>query len=211
MSSIADLYESSKNALNKKISLSPPFADIEDWVSQNLNVTPLNITYEVNFRRLNLVFRDAKYLEKFTLESKRQFKTVLLSTVHYQNILKKYPEYANEHLYLRAIHFNHLAIDYISSTSDLATLQKELDLDALWKIHKRGTLSCIFFFYGESEAQKFKTEENKQFLIDRYFSFLKSKDEFNLLEKEKVFILIDTKENLTLNYQGSMQFYLRDH
>lgn len=209
MSGTIALYESSKKLLTEKVPLSPPFSNIENWISENLNVTPLNITYEANFNRLNVVFSNEKDLEKFTLETKKKYKTVPLSRFEYQNILKNYPGFAIEQLYLQFIHFNHLAINYISSVSDITEFQKELNIDSLWKIHKTAARRCVFFFYNENEAHKYNDQENKEYLVDQYYSFLKRNDEFNLLNKKDIYIIIDTKENLEVKYQGSMQFYLR--
>lgn len=211
MESINDLYESCKIQLLNKVPFNPPFSNIEDWMSASLNVSPLNISYDAKFSMLKVVFKDENDLEKFTNETIKKFKTVPLSRFIYQNFLKDTFDFYDNHLFLDFMSFNQLALRYISSISNIGFLQKELNINSLWKIYIMGPMRCVFFFQNEIGAEKYNEKENKDYLIDKFFAFLKKNDEFNLISKKDIVVNIDIKETLEVKYQGSMQFYSKDH
>ena len=209
--SIKSLYESSKQRLNGNVPLKPPFSTIEDWITENLGVSPLNVTYDPKFLRLNIIFKESKELDRFTSETRRKYKTVSQSRTEYLNILNNYPEYANEQLYLNISFFDRLALDYVGVISDISEFQEALAIDSLWKIYKRSQRSCVFFFKNQEQADHYNEPQQKKYLKDEYFAFLKKRDEFDLLTRKDIFVFVDTQENFITNYQGSMQFYMKDH
>lgn len=91
---------------------------------------------------------------------------------------------------------------------ELRKLQKALNMEQIWTIHRQGD-SATFFFYTNTQVSESMKNGMKEQLTQTYFSLLKKYDEFNYFHKETFTIKLDSKENFDTNYEGSWFCYDR--
>lgn len=196
---------------NGTLVLSPPFKEINDWIYKKYGVEPLYIAYRPLFSMLHIIFSNYDDLIKFNNGSKKFYKTIPNSRIEYWKILLKHGMNLNDYLHLNITHFAALSVKFIYSTSNLTGFQQQLNISSLWQINHVHSYKTAFFFLTEKDKMEFDTAAQKEFLRSELYNFLKKEDEYNSFEKDRIIILIDSKDNFVNNYQSSMQYYIRDH
>jgi predicted metal-dependent enzyme (double-stranded beta helix superfamily) len=200
------LYESSKALLEGTKELDGPFVEIRDWITGQFQVTPLNVRLRLRNSMLSIVFKNDEDRVQYNEASRRLYEKEATLRSEYLRILGKYPDPPQE-MYLHIDHFQNLALQQVFAQADLEAFH----LDGLWRIYLMGGQKTVFFFYDERYVEEYQDQVKKAALKGAYHQFLKKTDEFDLLMEEDLVILFDTKEVFEITYQGSMQFYLKDH
>jgi hypothetical protein len=206
-----------------------PFIELSEWIQNEYGTNVINVYYDYimpeKCPRLNIVFeysndellfrdKQGNYdAEKQKLIASR-FETLIISKSYdkfFFGLISKSPQplYDTKDMLVTFSSFEAIAKNEANESipeAKIRELKEEISNDNIWEI-SRAFSGVTFFFYTKEQVEENSKNGIKEFLTGKYFSLLKTYDEFNYFKKDSYSIYLDSKENFDKNYQSNWFYY----
>lgn len=198
-----------------KAEIPKKYISLANWISNEFNVTVLNITSKKDRREkvdLEIIFELKKEEQKFKdrngyPNSKKQEQI----SAKYKEIMRNDIDYSNAEYWVMFSSFEPLAktevINNIPSDKIDEFKDKYADKN-IWTIIKFGYYITIFL-NKEDQVKEVVNNGFKEVFEKELFYLAKQYDEFNYLKRETFSIYLDSKENFDTNYQSNWWYYYK--
>lgn len=195
--------------------LNSPFLELQAWFHSEYDVKPINIIYEIlshsSQPRLSLIWENNDGSKFCDWKSFNEKEKVVINK--FKSLNQFIDEYPTENLFIINENFSYAALlEANSKVSDeeIKTLVGQLTIYGLWKVIKRQT-TAVFFFNTKVQASEYSSPELINKFSNQYWSLVKKYDEFGYSTSFKGTILIDSKETIDKDYDGSLRWYFNDN
>ncbi len=215
-------YKETKLIKQEKSRIDEKFKLLSKWVSENYNVTVLNVQEKFNEDnndlRIDVHVETIKEELKLTMSEEYPFNDITtdkqekiaekhIQIINSSNSLNVSPKINNISIYCFA--FERIAkeeTNLLIPEKRIEEIYKELKLPEVWTISRCFECATLFVYKDEQKdyikkSVKFEQIENK------YFHLLNEYDEFNYWKREKFEIGIDSKQNFDDNYESNWIHY----
>jgi hypothetical protein len=226
-------YKSTKLIKKGKATMGVDFLPLAIWIDTTYAVKTINIIYDTidnGLRpRLNIIFEyqyeEAKfktpygYDETKQLEIANKFKENLAVSKtptqknFWRNLFeKRNSKYKAENIWIIFSAFEPVALleaKWGILESETNKFQAELNIPEIWKIYLDMFRDPSVFFYTDAQLKKYDTPDTRELITEKYFNLIKSLDEFGYVKKEKISIIMESKETFDTEYNGNWFSYTR--
>lgn len=201
--------------------LTAPFDELAAWISDNWNVTVLNVIYDrrdrlnsLHYPRIQVILEHSDDAESFYISycnPDKNKQTAIASK--FIEIINRKPNHGYDvnGLFVIFSAFAPIALDEADEKipeKDIDALKHQIDNPDLWTI-KRGFGKVIFMFYTDAQAEEYTAKGMKTEYASQYFELLKAHDEFGYFSEDKFDIQFDSKQNFDENYSSNWAQYFR--
>jgi hypothetical protein len=193
-----------------------PFNELADWILNDYNVRPLNISYDIlehNKRpRLQVIFEFESDLKAFKADNGLFPNSIRQEKVKkaFEKIAPNYQGNPSDNLLVLFSAFEPIAKEEANGRIENHRVEKLKTDCGVWEIKRNFSTGIFFFFTNEQLAKSEQTGEREK-LLDEYFKLIKEYDEFDYLDESTFTVKFDSKENFDKNYQGNWFYYSRDN
>ncbi|WP_027391970.1 hypothetical protein [Aquimarina latercula] len=216
-------YKETKLIKQGKSRIDEEFKLLSKWISENYNVTVLNIQEDLNEdnnilkidihvetikEELKLTMSEEYYFNDITTNKQKEIAEKYIQIINSSNSLNISPKINDISIFCFA--FEPLAKQEASlliPEKRIENIYEELELPEIWRI-SRCFENVTLFVYKDEQKNKIKNSVKFKLIEGKYFDLLKEYDEFNYWKRENVKITIDSKQNFDDNYESSwIQYY----
>ncbi|BAV05556.1 hypothetical protein SAMN05421788_108305 [Filimonas lacunae] len=212
--------------------MNPHFQPLAEWIKETYGVQPINILYE-NIedglvQQLAIWFEHKKTEAHFLNKDGYSFdkNKIKAITQKFQQLLREQGlekkkdqpdtwesirEYLTEEVLITYNYFDKLAITEANeaiTTAQVKQLEQQLSAEGLWQI-SRLYGSTTFFAHTQQQVKDFTDNGTWKRWGDTWFALLQQQDEFGYIKRDKLYLVLDSKENFMDNYEGKWYYYYK--
>ncbi len=214
------LYEKKKTfnskteiSLNNKIS-KKDYHEIKKYISEtyNLEIHQILFTLLKNSNNKNLIRVDIKLengLPDVCIQEDEKLKDEIIFYITEKEFELQDKYKAEFFVVFSSFEEDELERIYEKLPQNLNFLLKEINNQNIWLIKNVFCTRVVVFFYFNNQIPDIKEKERIEEIIKEYiFSSLKKFDSHKKLEKEKIKIEFDSKENFDTRYDSNWYYYI---
>ena len=212
-------YQQTKRIKKEGHRLSPPFAELADWIDAKYEVGVINILYDTvipdSRPRLSVVLELDADAQKFRESALGNFNKIDQKRIAEEFVRiaadQPDPRFETDGLFVVFTSFERVArIEANESVpeSSIKRLKSQLSDDGIWEI-SRCFDGATFFFFTDEQLKRSEEGDVRQSYAREYSRIVEPYDEFGYLKRSGVTVSFDSKENFDTNYQGNWYYYYK--